>query len=264
MRKVRYLIVIAAVALLSAALAGSALPAAAHQGAATAQHIVKKPKQQKATPQPAQNVRVAHAGVRYTVTWAGVASKWTVTLTVGTRTMKATVAGSAHKRVFTIRGAKGTPKAVVMGIPAATTTKTTTTSASASSLAFTGTYSGQASSKVSGTTANLSANGTGSSNLIGAGSITGTGTADSSQQPCPPFGGTGTITGAKGTIKFSVVQGSNGCGDDGGHNFSLVGHLQIVSATGALAGVTGQLRLTGNYSRDDGTFSIKLTGTLTK
>ena len=133
-------------------------------------------------------------------------------------------------------------------------------------IAFVGSYSGQASSKIDSgsSTANLSATGTGKGTLIGAGSITGTGTADSSQQPCPPFGGKGTIKGAKGTIYFTVVSGSKGCGDDGGHNFSLVGYLLVTKATGALAKSKGQLRFTGSYSRDDGTFSIKLTGTLKK
>jgi hypothetical protein len=133
-------------------------------------------------------------------------------------------------------------------------------------IAFVGSYSGQASSKIASgsSTADLSATGTGKGTLIGAGSITGTGTADSSQQPCPPFGGKGTIKGAKGTIYFTVVSGSKGCGDDGGHNFSLVGYLLVTKATGALAKAKGQLRFTGSYSRDDGTFSIKLRGTLKK
>ncbi len=127
---------------------------------------------------------------------------------------------------------------------------------------FTATFSGQASSKLDGTTANLAANGTGTASLIGAAKITGTGTADSSVQPCPPFGGTGSIVGAKGTIQFTVVTGAKGCGDDGGHNFSLVGYLGVTKATGALANKKGQLRFTGNYDRDGGTFSLKLTGTL--
>ncbi|MBV8256565.1 MAG: hypothetical protein JOZ56_06330 [Actinobacteria bacterium] len=129
-------------------------------------------------------------------------------------------------------------------------------------VAFTATFSGQASSKLDGTTADLSADGTGTATLIGASKISGTGTADSSQQPCPPFGGTGSIVGAKGTITFTVVSGAKGCGDDGGHNFSLVGYLAVTKATGALANKKGQLRFTGNYGRDDGTFSLKLTGTL--
>ncbi len=132
------------------------------------------------------------------------------------------------------------------------------------SIAFSGKYAGQAASKVDGNTASISANGKGSGSLIGSGSITGSGSADASQQPCPPFGGTGTIKGAKGTILFSVVSGSKGCGDEGGHVFSLVGYLSVTKATGALAKAKGKLRFTGTYDRDAGTFSIKLTGTLKK
>jgi hypothetical protein len=133
-------------------------------------------------------------------------------------------------------------------------------------IAFVGSYSGQASTKVDDTTnlATIAANGTGVGKLIGTGTIVGAGSADSSQQPCPPFGGTGSIKGAKGNIFFKVVTGAKGCGDDGGHNFSLVGYLQVTKATGALLKAKGQLRFTGTYSRDDGTFSIKLTGTLKK
>jgi predicted lipoprotein with Yx(FWY)xxD motif len=133
-------------------------------------------------------------------------------------------------------------------------------------IAFVGTYAGQASTKLEqgSTTADIRASGKGTGTLIGAGTISGTGTADSSQQPCPPFGGTGSITGAKGTIFFTVVSGAKGCGDEGGHNFSLVGYLSVTSATGVLTKAKGQLRFTGSYSRDDGTFQIKLTGTLTQ
>jgi hypothetical protein len=131
-------------------------------------------------------------------------------------------------------------------------------------IAFVGSYSGQASTKIDqgSTTAAILANGNGNGKLIGGGTIVGSGSADSSQQPCPPFGGTGKITGIKGAIFFTVVSGAKGCGDDGGHNFSLVGYLSVTKATGVLKKAKGQLRFTGSYSRDDGTFAIKLTGTL--
>jgi hypothetical protein len=131
-------------------------------------------------------------------------------------------------------------------------------------IAFVGSYSGQASTKIEdgSTTADIAANGKGVGKLIGTGTLAGTGTADSSQQPCPPFVGTGKLTGIKGAIFFTVVSGAKGCGDDGGHNFSLVGYLQVTKATGTLNKAKGQLRFTGSYSRDDGSFAIKLTGTL--
>lgn len=132
---------------------------------------------------------------------------------------------------------------------------------------FTGSYSGQASTKVDeGTTvANISATGTGKGTLIGAGKLTGAGTGDSSQQPCVPFGGTGKLTGVAGTtIAFKVLTTSKGCGDEGGHVFSLKGYATVLKATGKLAKAKGQLKFTGIYDRDGGTFTVKFTGLLKK
>ncbi len=99
---------------------------------------------------------------------------------------------------------------------------------------------------------------------IGAGSITGLGTGDTSQQPCIPFTGTGTMKGGGGTITFKVLTGSSGCGDEGGHTFTITSHLAVLKATGKLAKAKGTLKLTGVYSHDDGSFSVKVSGTLTK
>ena len=95
--------------------------------------------------------------------------------------------------------------------------------------------------------------------------IVGHGTVDSSQQPCVPFGGTGKITGTAGTtITYKLAPGASSCGDEGGHNFSITAHLIVVKATGKLATAKGTLKLTGAYSHDDGSFSVKVTGKLTK
>ena len=131
-------------------------------------------------------------------------------------------------------------------------------------VAFAGSYAGQASTQINGTVATISATGTGKGTLIGAGSITGQGTGDTSQQPCIPFGGTGTIKGAAGTIAFKLLTGASGCGDEGGHTFTITAHLAVVSATGKLAKAKGTLKLTGVYSHDDGSFSVKVSGKLTK
>jgi hypothetical protein len=133
------------------------------------------------------------------------------------------------------------------------------------SVPFTAKYSGQASTKVDGNTANISATGTGIGTLIGKGTLTGTGTGDSSQQPCVPFGGLGKLTGvASTTVTFKVITNSQGCGDEGGHVFSLKGTATVLKATGKLAKAKGSLRFTGLYDRDGGTFSVKFTGTLKK
>jgi hypothetical protein len=133
------------------------------------------------------------------------------------------------------------------------------------SVPFTAKYSGQASTKVDGNTANISATGTGTGTLIGKGKLTGTGTGDSSQQPCVPFGGLGKLTGvASTTVTFKVTSTSQGCGDEGGHLFSLKGTATVLKATGKLARAKGTLRFTGIYDRDGGTFSVKFTGTLKK
>ena len=135
---------------------------------------------------------------------------------------------------------------------------------SSNAIAFTGTYAGKATTQINGSIATISANGTGTGTLIGAGSITGQGTGDTTQQPCIPFGGTGTIKGAAGTIAFKVAPGASGCGDEGGHHFAITGKLTVVSATGTLANATGTLKMTGTYSHDDGSFNVKVAGTLTK
>jgi hypothetical protein len=146
----------------------------------------------------------------------------------------------------------------------AAATAATSLAAAPKKVAFAGKYAGQATTKIDGSTATISANGTGTATLIGSGSIAGLGTGDTSQQPCIPFTGTGTIKGAGGTITFKVIPGSSGCGDEGGHNFTITSHLAVLKATGKLAKAKGTLKLTGAYSHDDGSFSVKVSGTLTK
>jgi hypothetical protein len=151
--------------------------------------------------------------------------------------------------------------AVLAGALVATTSAL---GATAKPITFTGKYAGAASSKVADNVATISANGTGTGTLIGAGKLTGNGTGDASQQPCVPFGGLATITGKSGTIQIKVPTSSQGCGDEGGHVFTLKGTATVVKATGKLAKAKGSLRFTGLYDRDGGTFSVKFTGLLKK
>lgn len=131
-------------------------------------------------------------------------------------------------------------------------------------VAFSGTYSGNASVQIADQVGTIAANGTGTGTLLGAGKITGNGKADASQQPCAPFTGPGTITGAKGTIAFSVLTGSQGCGDDSGQIFSISGKAAVVKATGALAKAKGTLRFSGTWDRGSGAFKVTFKGSLVK
>jgi hypothetical protein len=128
-------------------------------------------------------------------------------------------------------------------------------------VAFTGNYSGNAVAQVQDTIANLTANGTGTATLLGAGKITGVGTA-TAKEPCSPFLGTGTITGKGGTLLFKVVNGSQGCGDEDGKVFSVTGTIAVTKGTGKFAKAKGTLRMTGMFDRGAGKFSIKFTGKL--
>jgi hypothetical protein len=154
---------------------------------------------------------------------------------------------------------------VLAAVAVALTAVTASSALVAKPILITGKYSGQASTQINGNVATIAATGTGKATLLGAGKIVGHGTGDSSQQPCIPFGGTGKITGTAGTtITYKLAAGASSCGDEGGHNFSVTAHLTVVKATGKLLKAKGTLKLTGFYNHDDGTFTIKLTGTLKK
>jgi len=131
-------------------------------------------------------------------------------------------------------------------------------------IAFTGTYTGTAVTNQTDNTVAITANGTGKGTLLGAGKITGTGTADSSVRPCVPFTGTGKMSGLGGTIIFKVIPGSSGCGDEQGQLFSITGKATILKATGKLLKRKGTLKLSGTYDRSSGAFSVKFRGSLTK
>jgi hypothetical protein len=138
------------------------------------------------------------------------------------------------------------------------------TAAKSKTLPFTASYAGTAVVQVNDQVADISANGNGSGTMLGSSSISGTGTADTSVQPCAPFTGPGTMTGANGTkLSFTVVSGSQGCGDDQGQVFSLTGKANVTKGAGKLAKARGTLKFTGVYDRGQGTFSVKFKGTLT-
>lgn len=138
-------------------------------------------------------------------------------------------------------------------------------SASTKRVTFSAKYSGKAVVNVIDDVANITANGTGTGRVIGAGKVSGKGKGNTAVRPCVPFTGLGTMTGTGRTkLTFRVVSGSRGCGDEEGQVFSLSGRATVVSATGKLAKAKGSLKLTGVYDRGRGTFTVKFTGTLTQ
>ena len=152
--------------------------------------------------------------------------------------------------------------AVVAALVAGSALAASTTAAKV--VPFTGKYAGTASAKVTQQVADISATGKGTGTLLGASTITGAGKGDASVQPCVPFTGPGSLVGSNGTkLRFTIVPGSQGCGDEGGHVFSVVGHAKVLGGSGKYAKARGTLKVTGVFDRDAGTFSIKFTGSLT-
>jgi hypothetical protein len=134
--------------------------------------------------------------------------------------------------------------------------------AAGSPIAFVGKYSGTATTQAADNVVTINAKGTGVGTRLGGGKISGLGTGDSSQQPCVPFTGTGSMSGPGGTLTFKVTPGSSGCGDDSGQVFSVTGKAAVLKGTGKLAKVKGLLKMTGTYDRSSGDFTVKFSGTL--
>ena len=135
---------------------------------------------------------------------------------------------------------------------------------SAKVFVFTGKYKGTATTKVTDNVADIVATGAGTGSFIGAGKITGVGKGDTTQQPCVPFTGPGKITGTSGTITFTVVPTSKGCGDEAGQVFSISGKVTVTKATGKLAKAKGTLKMTGVYDKGAGTFNVTFKGNLNR
>lgn len=133
-------------------------------------------------------------------------------------------------------------------------------------VAFKASYAGKATVKVADNVADIAAEGPGTATIIGASRVSGKGKGDASRQPCVPFTGDGVITASSGptTLRFSVLPGSSGCGDEAGNVFSISGKAKVNGGTGAMAGASGTLKLTGIYDRGAGTFSVKFSGSVTR
>ena len=131
-------------------------------------------------------------------------------------------------------------------------------------LAFTASYAGTAGVQVTDNVANITAQGSGAGTMLAASKISGKGTGDASAQPCVPFSGPGTIIAANGTkLFFTVVAGSQACGDEQGETFSISAKATVSKGTLKLVKAKGTLKITGVYDHTAGTFSIKFKGNLT-
>ena len=125
---------------------------------------------------------------------------------------------------------------------------------------FSAKYNGTATVKVTGEVVDsIAAKGTGTGVPIGKGTITGLGKGEAKPQPCNNWGGTGVLKGTKGTITFKMLAGTQGCGDEEGNFFSVVGRAVVTKATGKLAKAKGNLKVTGSFDRAAGTFTAKVT-----
>ena len=130
--------------------------------------------------------------------------------------------------------------------------------------AFSASYTGKATVKISGSRADIAADATGTGTVVGKSKLSGRGVGNEAE-PCPLFGGPGTITVANGAKLNFVITASGGsaCTDEEGKLFSLVGRATIKGGTGKYAKAKGTFKFTGSYDRGNGLFRIKLRGTLT-
>ena len=133
-----------------------------------------------------------------------------------------------------------------------------------SSTTFTASYKGKVTEVVNGTAVTATPKGTGKATLIGKGSLTGTVAADTSNPPCSPLSGPGTLKGSKGTLKLKLLTGSRACaaGQDDQNDISFSGFAKVTGGTGKAKKASGKLHYSGHYDRGTGAFNVKLTGTL--
>jgi hypothetical protein len=138
---------------------------------------------------------------------------------------------------------------------------------------FRGTFAGKAVVRVTGETADISASATGPARILGKSRISGTlgrakllgkGTGNTSD-PCPLFGGVGSITAATGSkLNFTIPPAAgSGCTDETAQLFSLSGRATVTGGTGKYVRTKGVLRFSGSFNRGTGAFNVAFTGTLT-
>jgi hypothetical protein len=149
---------------------------------------------------------------------------------------------------------------------------TTKKPAAAKTAAFSGTYKGNISMLWSASDVKVtSLTGTGTGTNLGLTSVSGTGVSSPSNQ-CNPISGSGTLSGAGGTLKLKLATTSQGCGaDSAAPTFvTITGSALVASGTGKFAGATGTLKVNGSFmikstvagSNESDAFTVTLTGSL--
>jgi hypothetical protein len=128
---------------------------------------------------------------------------------------------------------------------------------------FTASLTGKAVVVIDGTAATITASGTGMAGTLGRVKLFGKG-AGTKADPCPLFGGTATLTTAKGRLNLVLAPLSAGaCTDEGGQVFALSGRATFKGGTAKFLKAKGTIRFGGSYDRGTGLFSVRFTGLLT-
>jgi hypothetical protein len=76
--------------------------------------------------------------------------------------------------------------------------------------------------------------------------------------------GPGTLAGTAGKLKVKLLATSRGCAasEEDRDNISFSGSAKVTGGTGKFRAARGTLRFTGHYNRANGSFNVKLSGTL--
>jgi hypothetical protein len=133
-------------------------------------------------------------------------------------------------------------------------------------VAFKGAYKGTVTEKVDGSNITAVVSGSGTGTVIGKGKLSGTVTATTTaDSACAPFNGPGSISGAKGKLKVTVVTPSRGCAasEEEKDSITVSGTAKVTGGTLKFKKAKGSLHFSGHYDRKSGSFNVNLTGSFT-
>ncbi len=132
-------------------------------------------------------------------------------------------------------------------------------------VAFKGSYAGTVTEKVDGQTISALASGIGSGTVVGKSKLVGTVTGTTSNPPCSPLSGPGTIAGTAGKLKLTLLPTSRACAasEEEQNDITVSGNAKVAGGTLKFRKAKGTLHFSGHYDRAGGAFNVKLTGKLT-